>query len=142
VCGRPGTEATLTAYKIARARAAAAAEVETELLHALVYDAQEAGRSVRETSAMLQVAKSTVARHRLNRGTGMFAAGSTWLTPEAYVEAYNAAYADAPEQHIEAAPFVMEELPDGSRRVVAVPMDRRAVTQFRSARPPTGNGRS
>lgn len=129
--GRASTEATLTAYKIARARAAGAAEVEAELLHALIHDAQEEGRSVRETSAMLGVPKSTVARHRLNIGTGLYH-GSTWLTPEEYVAAYNAAWADEPEQHIETAPFVMEELPDGSRRFEAVPVDRRGVMQFRT----------
>lgn len=128
---RPGIEAALTAYRTARARAAAAAEVEAELLHALVYDTKEEGRSVREAAAMLQVPKSTVARHRLNRGVGILH-GSTWLTPEEYVAAHNAAWADAPEQHIEFAPFVMEELPDGSRLFEAVPMDRRGVMHFRT----------
>lgn len=112
-----GMEATLTAYKVARARAAAAAEVEAELLHALIYDTQEAGMSVREAAAMLEVAKSTVARHRLTMVNGSSYRPRRWLTPDNYVEAYNTAWADQPDQHLDRAAFHVEELSDGSQRV-------------------------
>ena len=112
-----GTEATLTAYKIARARTAAAAEVEAELLHTLIYDTQEAGMSVREAAAMLEVTKSTVARHRLTMVNGNSYRPQRWLTPDNYVDAYNAAWVDQPDQHLDHAAFHVEELSDGSQRV-------------------------
>lgn len=134
---QPSMDAALLAYERARAAAAAAAEVEAELRYALVYDALQAGSSVRETSAMLRIPKSTVARVKLNQAIGPApwrgpaTTGTTWMTPEAYVEAHNAAWAHDETQHIHHAPFGIETLDDGSRVVTAVPMTNRGVAHYR-----------
>ncbi len=52
---------TLQAFEIARVRASIAQHEETRLLHMAIYDAREAGMSVREASTALRVPKSTVA---------------------------------------------------------------------------------
>lgn len=51
------------AFFTARERASVAAAFERDTLHAAVYDARQAGLSVRQTAAALHVSKSTVARH-------------------------------------------------------------------------------
>lgn len=51
------------AFRIARERASVAAVFEASTLHLAVFDAREAGLSVRETSVALSVPESTVAHH-------------------------------------------------------------------------------
>lgn len=134
----PTMESLLLAYQQARAAAAAAAEIEAELRYALIHDAHSAGKSVREIADMLGIPKSTIARIRLAQAAGpapwrgpAMGPGGTWMTPEAYVAAHNAAWRHDATQHIEYAPFGMETRDDGSRGVTAVPMTTRGVAHYR-----------
>lgn len=140
----PSMEAILTAYEQARARAAAAAEIEAELRHALVYDAQVSGMSVRETAALLQVPKSSVARIRAKYHTGPYGGAdwNPWITPETYVAANNAAWSHDPTQHITEAPFRTEIREDGTRVTAPVPAGRAACSvAARSVEPEDTFGR-
>lgn len=56
-------EKTALAHRNARERAAVAAAMEADLLDTAIRDAREQGMSIRQTSAALDVPKSTIARH-------------------------------------------------------------------------------
>lgn len=82
------------AFRIARERASVAATLEASTLHLAVFDAREAGLSVRETSVALSVPKSTVARHwgevhRCAQPTPMWGSPSAWREAHAAVWAHN-----------------------------------------------------
>lgn len=111
-----GADSTLVAYRAARERTACAREVEGDLLGAAMFDAQERGLSIRETAALLGVAKSTVARHRAGgRYRWMLGKHAVWVSERGYMDAHNAAWAHEPGEQIERAPFQITDLPDGSR---------------------------
>lgn len=134
----PTMESLLLAYQQARAAAAAAAEIEAELRYALIHDAHSAGKSVREIADMLGIPKSTIARIRLAQAAGpapwrgpAMGPGGTWMTPEAYVQAHNAAWRHDESQHVDSAPFGFSLGDDGRQRIDAVPMTTRGVAHFR-----------
>lgn len=88
---------TSEAYRKARERASVAAALEASTLYTAVYDAREAGMSVRETAAALRVPKSTVARHwreghRCRREVPMWGSESEWR------EAHSSIWSHDPEE--------------------------------------------
>ncbi|SDQ03477.1 helix-turn-helix domain-containing protein [Arthrobacter crystallopoietes] len=113
---RPIFESTLKAYETAKARGAAARSVERNLLRQALYDAKEAGHSIREIARLLDLPKSTVARMAvLPKNPGW----EPTISAEAYIEEHNAAWAHEPEQHISAAPFEVLEHGDATRTITA-----------------------
>jgi hypothetical protein len=120
-------ETTAEAFRSARARAAIAAYIEADVLHTAIRDAREAGMSVRETATVLEVPKSTVARH-WHAGIGGVAP-PVWGDADLYVEAERAIWHHAPEQANGQAPFEWTSDPDGSRRVRAVPISPAVASQ-------------
>lgn len=83
------------AFRIARERASVAAAFEANTLHMAVFDAREAGFSVRETAVALSVPKSTVARHwreghHCAQPVPMWGSTSAWREAHAAVWAHNA----------------------------------------------------
>lgn len=82
------------AFRIARARASVAATLEANTLHMAVFDAREAGMSVREAAAALRVPKSTVARHwreghKCSEVMPMWGSVSEWREAHAVVWAHD-----------------------------------------------------
>ncbi|MDF2918122.1 hypothetical protein [Microbacterium arborescens] len=85
------------AFRIARERASVAATLEATTLHMAVFDAREAGLSVRETAAALNVPKSTVARH-WSEGHKCNVPVPVWGSVSAWREAHNAIWAHNPRE--------------------------------------------
>lgn len=112
-------ETTVQAFETARTRSSIAQHAEARLLHLAVYDAREAGLSVRETAAALRVPKSTVARHW--RG-GETVAPPAWGNPEEYLSAERAIWAHAPDNFDNRVPYEWEDHPDGTRSSRAIPL--------------------
>lgn len=82
------------AYRVARERASVAASFEANLLHMAVFDAREAGMSVREAAGALNVPKSTVARHwrenhRCPDVVPMWGSVAAWREAHAAIWAHN-----------------------------------------------------
>lgn len=90
-------ESTRTAFMVARERADVAADFERNTLHTAIYDAREAGMSIREAAAALRVPKSTVARHWRGRPKGGSAL-PLWGSPRAWREAHDAIWAHDPSE--------------------------------------------
>lgn len=88
---------TSEAYRRARERASVADALESSLLHTAVYDAREAGLSVRETAAALRVPKSTVARH-WREGHQCRRLIPMWGSEEAWREAHAVVWAHDPRE--------------------------------------------
>jgi len=109
---------TATAFEQARARASVANHFEATLLHTAIFDAREAGMSVRETARALRVPKSTVSR-RWRSGRTDFAA-PIWGNPDEYRAARAAILGDA-QQDEPLVPFEWEDR-DGERSVHFVGM--------------------
>ena len=129
------TEFTTTsqAFEVARVRASIAQHEETRLLHMAVYDACEAGMSVREASTALRVPKSTVARH-WREGHRCADVPPMWGTPEEYMEAERAIWAHAPERIARQVPYVWTEGEDRSRIVRAVAAGPALAVQIKDER--------
>ena len=85
------------AFRNARQRASVAAAFEAETLHLAVFDAREAGMSVRETAVALSVPKSTVARH-WRVGHHCTQPEPLWGSPAAWREAHAAIWAHDPRE--------------------------------------------
>lgn len=82
------------AFRSARERASVASSMEAHLLHLAVFDAREAGLSVRETAAALSVPKSTVDRHwrpghRCPDVMPLWGSAAAWREARAAVWAHN-----------------------------------------------------
>jgi hypothetical protein len=82
------------AFRIARERASVATTFEANTLHMAVFDAREAGLSVREAAAALNVPKSTVARHwreghKCNIPVPVWGSVSAWREAHAAIWAHN-----------------------------------------------------
>lgn len=115
-------DSTLAAYRVARERASVAASFEADLLHTAIYDAREAGVSVREAAGVMQVPKSTVARH-WREGHRCSAVPPLWGSEEAWREARAAIWAHEPDVAADdVVPYAWVD--DGGRRtVLARPSD-------------------
>lgn len=88
---------TSEAYRIARERASVATALEANLLHVAVFDAREAGMSVREAATALNTPKSTVARHwRENHRCPDVL--PLWGSERAWRDAHAAVWAHDPEE--------------------------------------------
>lgn len=79
---------------MSRERASVAAAFEANLLHVAVFDAREAGMSIREAAAALSVPKSTVARHwrenhRCPRVLPVWGSDAAWRDAHAVIWAHN-----------------------------------------------------
>ncbi|QHK22499.1 hypothetical protein GU243_23285 (plasmid) [Pseudarthrobacter psychrotolerans] len=85
------------AYRLARERASVADSFEATLLHMAVYDAREAGMSIREVAAALSVPKSTVARHWRD-GHRCPEVVPVWGSAAAWGEAHAAIWAHNPRE--------------------------------------------
>ncbi|WP_218683053.1 hypothetical protein [Microbacterium sp. BF1] len=85
------------AFRIARERASVAAAFEANTLHMAVFDAREAGMSVRETAVALSVPKSTVARH-WREGHHCVQPVPAWGSVAAWREAHAAVWAHNPHE--------------------------------------------
>lgn len=88
------------AFRIARERASVAATFEANTLHMAVFDAREAGLSVREAAAALNVPKSTVARH-WREGHKCNVPVPVWGSVSAWREAHAAVWAHNPRELID-----------------------------------------
>jgi hypothetical protein len=82
------------AFRIARERASVAATFEANTLHMAVFDAREAGLSIREAAAALNVPKSTVSRHwreahKCTIPVPLWGSASTWSEAHAAIWAHN-----------------------------------------------------
>lgn len=85
------------AYRLARERASVAASFEAGLLHMAVYDARDAGMSIREAAVALSVPKSTVARH-WREGHRCPDVVPVWGSETAWREAHAAIWAHNPRE--------------------------------------------
>lgn len=85
------------AFRVARERASVAASFEANTLHMAVFDAREAGMSVRETAAALSVPKSTVARH-WREGHHCVQPVPVWGSVEAWRAAHATVWAHDPRE--------------------------------------------
>ncbi|MGO2748208.1 hypothetical protein [Microbacterium sp.] len=85
------------AFRKARERASVAAAFEANTLHMAVFDAREAGMSVRETAAALSVPKTTVARH-WREGHHCVQPVPVWGSVAAWREAHAAVWAHEPRE--------------------------------------------
>lgn len=109
-------ESTREAHRLARERASVAAALEASTLHIAIYDAREAGMSVREAAAALRVPKSTVSRH-WREGHRCTAVVPIWGSELAWREAHAAIWAH--DRDALADDFVPYEwIDDGERRAV------------------------
>ena len=88
-------ESTREAHRVARERASVAAALEAATLHTAIYDAREAGMSVREAAAALGVPKSVVARH-WREGHRCTPPVPVWGSESAWREAHAAIWAHDP----------------------------------------------
>lgn len=103
------------AFRRARERASVAASIEAGALHMAIYDAREAGLSIREAAAALRVPKSTVARH-WREGHRCVDVAPTWGSPEAWRAAHRAVWAHDPvHQRDEWVPYEWSDGSDGGR---------------------------
>lgn len=113
------------AFRVARERASVAASIEAGALHMAIYDAREAGLSIREAAAGLRVPKSTVARH-WREGHRCVDVAPTWGSSEAWRAAHRAVWAHDPVQlRDEWVPYEWSDESDGGR--VAKHRDRGAI---------------
>lgn len=109
----PTLDQALTAYEAARAAAADTATVARLAMDTYVREATHQGHSTRDIAKALCIPKSTIHRIRLGVGTSL---PEAWSTPTGYVAAHNAAWAEAPGQQIDRAPFEVHVDEDGARR--------------------------
>ncbi|WP_277212566.1 hypothetical protein [Isoptericola croceus] len=109
---------TSEAYRVARERASVATAFEAKLLHMAVFDAREAGMSVREAAAALSAPKSTVSRH-WREGHRCADVVPVWGSDAAWREAHEAIWAHNPSELADDwVPYEWSDDPD-----------RRAVTR-------------
>lgn len=108
-------ESTREAHRVARERASVAAALEAATLHTAIYDAREAGMSVRETAAALGVPKSVVARH-WREGHRCTPPVPVWGSESAWREAHAAIWAHDPHAADDFVPY--EWIDDGTQRTV------------------------
>lgn len=107
---------TSEAYRIARERASIATAIEAATLHTSIYDAREAGMTVRETAAALRVPKSTISRH-WREGHRCPQVVPTWGSELAWREAHASIWAHNPDEL--ADDFVPYEwIDDGDQRTI------------------------
>lgn len=92
----PSFAVTAQAFEAARARASVANYFEQLVLHMAVYDAREAGMTIREAAAALRVPKSTIAR-QWRRWAGVDQM-PVWGNSEEFAACRRAVWAHAPEQ--------------------------------------------
>lgn len=103
------------AFRVARERTSVAASIEAGVLHMAIYDAREAGLSIREAAAALCVPKSTVARH-WREGHRCVDVAPTWGSPETWRAAHRAVWAHDPvQQRDEWVPYEWSDESDGGR---------------------------
>lgn len=88
---------SVEAFRKARERASVAAAFEANTLHMAVFDAREAGMSVRETAAALSVPKTTVARH-WREGHHCVQPVPVWGSVAAWRDAHAAVWAHEPRE--------------------------------------------
>lgn len=104
------------AFRKARERASVAVTMEAQLLHMAIYDAREAGLSVRDTASALGVVKSTVNRHWRERHRCADVV-PTWGSEAAWRDARTAVWSHSPrEREDEFVPWSWEG--EGVARVV------------------------
>ena len=108
-------ESTREAHRVARERASVAAALEAATLHTAIYDAREAGMSVREAAAALGVPKSVVARH-WREGHRCTPPVPVWGSESAWREAHAAIWAHDPHAADDFVPY--EGINDGTQRTV------------------------
>lgn len=108
----PTLEQTIAAYTRAREAADAAITVAHATRDAYVHNAVYHGLSTRDIARALGVPKSTIHRIRLRLQRGWFP--QTFTSPEGWVRAHNHAWADAPTQQTDRAPFSMRIDADGN----------------------------
>lgn len=118
---------TAEAFRKARERSSIAAAFEADLLHTAVYDAREAGMSVRQASAALSVPKSTVSRHWRE---GHFCPGVVpfWGSPAAWEEAHAAIWSHDEQQLADNQPPYEWLHQDGTIQVTSQPRGRLALS--------------
>lgn len=109
----PTLDEALTAYEAARAAAADTATVAKLAMDTYIREAIYQGHSTRDIAKALRIPKSTIHRIRLGVGASL---PEAWSTPAGYVAAHNAAWAEAPGQQIDRAPFQVHLDEDGTRR--------------------------
>jgi hypothetical protein len=85
------------AFRIARERASVAAALEASTFHIAVFDAREAGLSVREAATALNAPKSNVARH-WREGHSCTQPVPAWGSSLAWREAHAAIWAHNPRE--------------------------------------------
>lgn len=113
-------ESTVEAFRKARERSSVAASIEAGLLHTAIYDAREAGLSVRKAAAALGVHRSTVARH-WREGHHCPEVIPMWGSAAAWREAYTAVWSHDEQQLADdRVPYTWEEH-DGARHVASRP---------------------
>lgn len=108
----PTLDEALTAYETARSAAADTATVARLAMETYIREAIYQGQSTRDIARALRIPKSTI--HRIRRGVGT-SLPEAWSTPAGYVAAHNAAWAGAPGQQIDRAPFEVHVDEDGAR---------------------------
>lgn len=116
------------AFRKARERASVAAALQADTLHTAIYDAREAGLSVRETAAALSIPKSTVARHwreghRCPDVVPAWGSAEEWREARAVVWSHNPH--ESADDHV---PWEWSHHSDGTREIRRVP---RGVAQLR-----------
>jgi len=118
------------AYRKALERRSVAETFESNLLHTAIFDAREAGMSVRQTAAALMVPKSTVARH-WREGHRCTQAVPTWGSEAAWREAHAAIWAHNPQElNDDFVPWEWDESKTGERQIRA---KTRGVARLRDA---------
>ncbi|WP_157508664.1 helix-turn-helix domain-containing protein [Luteipulveratus halotolerans] len=109
------TDDIVAAYERARVRAEASTLIERSLLRYAIAELREDGMSTRQIAARLRLPKSTVNRVR-STSKEQLAEELHWTTPDAYVEANNAAWPATPPMQIANAPFEVEATSPNTRR--------------------------
>ncbi len=116
-------QTTAQAFQAARTRASVAEHFVASLLHTAIYDAREAGMSLRETAAALRIPKSNVSRH-WREGHHCTIPDPAWGNAEEYLAAQRAIWQHAPEQIEDRVPYEWTDQADGSRSMRHLPIGR------------------
>lgn len=112
-------ESTAEAFRNARRRASVADHLTQQLLHVAVFDAREAGMSIRQTARALRVSRSMVARHwredhRDPDTTPVWGDEAEYRAAHAAVWQHDPDSPDGADTHV---PYEWIDLPDGSRQI-------------------------
>lgn len=105
------------ALRKARARASVARTIEANVLHTAIYDAKEAGLSIRQTAKALQIPIGTAVRH-WHIGHNCPAVVPTWGNPDEWRDAHAAVWShDSGEAADDHLPWQWHHRADGSIEV-------------------------